>query len=423
MYILSHIINWLKTNPIRKAVCLAHGLFLLVLTFLWLNQSFTYQDELFEIQLTSGIRHTLFSAESEPESNNFLFVNTAYDRKLIDKYDNNIFLGNQDITDREKLACFFSILNRNPESYKFVLCDIFFRDPSPDDALLGTEMSKMKNLLIPYSKTPSDEWENLIFGDIPKGIVDYTTGDAKGTFLKFRLTETDKNIMHKSIPLLMYEKLYNAKFSKCGFLYFMNGKLSLNAMTPNFRIRNSDMDNSGYCLNLWEILNLPEPFMLNLLKNRIIVIGDFRERDMHETVLGNMPGPLLLANAYLSIAKGDNLISPLFLICLLSVYTMISYKLFYGRKAEEYRKNIGSICSEKRSSAKIADLIRYGWRFIGKPLNYGVMLGIVSVILYLIFNIHINILLIAAYLSLIDYVLSVTNCNIKLVSKSDFENE
>jgi hypothetical protein len=296
MYILSQIIKWLKANPLRTAVCLIHGLWLLVLTFLWLNQSITYKDELFEIQITSGIRHLLFSMEADSESDDFLFINTAYDRKLIEKYDKGILLGNEDITDREKLARFFRILNSTPESCKFVLCDIFFRDPSPDDALLGTEMRKMKNILIPYSKTSSDQWENTIFNDIPKGIVDYTTGDTKGTFLKFRLTETDRDIMHKSIPLLMYEKLYSAEFGKWGFLYVMDGKPSLNAVVPNFRIRN--IDDSGYYMNLGEILKTPEPVMLNLTKNRIIVIGDFGDRDMHETIFGDMPGPLLLVNRH-----------------------------------------------------------------------------------------------------------------------------
>ncbi len=357
--------------------------------------------------MTSGIRHLLFSTESDSDSDGFLFVNTAYDRKLIEKYDKGILLGNEDITDREKLARFFRILNSSPESCKFVLCDIFFRDPSPDDDLLRAEMSKMKNILIPYSKYSSDEWETPIFGDIPKGIVDYTTGDAKGTFLKFRLTETDRNIMHKSIPLLMYEKLYSAEFGKRGFLYVMDGKPSLNAMVPHFRIRN--IDNSGYYMNLGEILKTPEPLMLNLTKNRIIVIGDFRERDKHETIFGEMPGPLLLVNAYLSTVKGDNLISPIFLICLSAVYTMLSYKLFYGKKSEEKQKDIG--------------IIRSGRRFIADSLNYAAILAAVSVVLYLIFNIHINIMLIAAYLASIDYLLrSIRNYYIKKhISKFDIQ--
>jgi len=89
MYILSQIIKWLKANRLRTAVCLIHGLWLLFLTFLWINQSITYKDELFEIQLTSGIRHLFFSAEAKPESDDFLFINTAYDRKLIEKYSDS----------------------------------------------------------------------------------------------------------------------------------------------------------------------------------------------------------------------------------------------------------------------------------------------------------------------------------------------
>jgi len=383
---------------IQILVSAFHGLWLLVFTFFWLNQPFTYGDEMTLIQLTSGIKHYLFpmlvqvsdlnQRLEKPDKKDFLFVNVSYDRELIEKKKDGLPVGKTDITDRKKLARFFNILNQKPDNHKFVLCDIFFKDISPDDTILLNEMEKMKNLLIPYHKQ-SGQWEMPIF-DVDKGMADYITGDANGTFLKFGLTEGD----HKTIPLIMYEKLNNARFEKKAGLFFSDGKLSLNSIVLDFRIQPRDLEKGGdynpFYINLGEMLILPDKAVLDLVKNRIVVIGDYEDRDIHETVIGDMPGSLLLLNVYLALVNGDHQISFLFVIFLFAAYTFISYQIFFGNRIEE-----------REWLVRIIQSVIKG-KLITKLANYLLIMGAFSVFMYFFFNIHINIMVIAFYLTFLE---------------------
>ena len=391
--------EWLKANPGKLMISLAHAFGLIALTFFWLNQSYTYGDEFFLVQMTSGIRHIVLKSE-KPDKDDFLFINVAYDRELIPKLDGSGFeIGNQDITDRKKLAQFSHILNENANSHKFIICDIFFKEDSPHDDLLLKEMKQMKNLIIPFHKPKSDQ------RDIPKfpvqsGLADYEAADTKGSFLKFRLMEdTDR-----SIPLIMYEKLHHAEFRETPLGYAMNGKYSLNSFILDFRVRYAYLfqGNKGYpSAYLGNILLLPETEIREMVRDRIVIMGDFTEEDVHESVFGDIPGSLILLNAYLGLVNGDNVISIHFLIFLSVIYLMISYNMFYGKKIEERQWAIRMIRA----------LIRGG--FIAKLLDYLVIMGAVSVVSYFIFNIHVNILLIAAYLTVLGHIIRKWELRIK----------
>ncbi len=388
---VSNIIQWLKANPVRSALSLIHALWLLGLTFIWLSQSYTYGDEFLLVQMTSGIRHIVLESE-KPAKDGFLFINVAYDRELIPKLDADGFeMGNQDITDRKKLAQFFHILNQNATPHRFVLCDIFFEGDSPHDDLLLEELRRMRNIIIPFHQSNSGQW------DIPKfpvqsGLADYITADTKGSFLKFRLMED----IYKSIPLIMYETLHHAEFRKTPFGYAMNGKYSLNSIVLDFRIRNSDLfqGTEGYpSAHLGELLRMSETEIQEMVRNRIVIIGDFKEEDIHGSVFGDIPGALILLNAYLALVSGDKIISAHFLIFLSVIYLIISYNIFYGKRIEEHQWIIRIIRSVIRG------------RFIANLLNYLLIMGAVSVFSYFIFNIHINILLIAAYLTVLGHII------------------
>ena len=91
MYIISCLIRYLRAHLILW-LSAVHAILLICLSFHWLNQSLTYGDELLLIQLSSGVRYFLLDDEEKPDKKDFLFVNTAYDRTLADKYDSNLLL-------------------------------------------------------------------------------------------------------------------------------------------------------------------------------------------------------------------------------------------------------------------------------------------------------------------------------------------
>ena len=307
--------------------------FMLLLTFIWLNLNITFGDEILLIQITSSIKRLILKLDYKPESKDFLFINVAYDRELIDKIDeNNFIIGNQDITDRKKLSNLFHILNQKENSYKFILCDIFFEDISPNDSLLYYEMNKMNNIIISYHKE-NGVYSSPIF-PVSKGLSDYTTSDTYGTFLKFKLV-IDQSI--KTTPLIMYEKINKIEYKKKNIFNMLNGKLCLNSIIVNLRIRNFDLvkkENTYNYIHLGELLSLPTSFIKELSKDRIIIIGDFEERDMHKTTMGDMAGSLILLNTYLALVNEDNIISIDFIMLLLIGYFMISLFYFYKKRKE-----------------------------------------------------------------------------------------
>ncbi len=175
----------------------------------------------------------------------------------------------------------------------------------------------------------------------------------------------------------------------------MNGKLSLNSIILDLRIRNSHLNEDGhygdFFMNLWELLCLPDVLLLEMVKDRIVIVGDFTEHDMHETVLGNMAGPLILLNAYLSLVNEENIVSLPFLLTLFAAYLLISWRIISGRSLEERRWGIRMLRSVIRG------------RLITKLVNWLLILAALSAGLYVVFNIHINILLIAADLTALEW--------------------
>ena len=95
---------------------IANSCLLLVISY-WLSHlAITPEDEYQIIKFSSALKHIGLSWEEKPPKEDFIFVNVAYAKQLIPKYDETgIFpIGNQAITDRGKLAQLFTILPPPP---------------------------------------------------------------------------------------------------------------------------------------------------------------------------------------------------------------------------------------------------------------------------------------------------------------------
>jgi len=374
-------------------VSVLHSFAMLFLTLFLLNQRLIYGDEMTLIQITSAFKKLVLKIDTKPARDELLFVNVAYDPVLVEKLDDDgIPVGEQPITDRKKLARFFEILNKKPDNYKFVICDIFFADPSPDDSLLSAQITKMKNIIIPFHENDDGSYELPIF-DVENGFADYDV--MSDSFLKFRLLYKDTI---KSLPLRMYEMTHNRFLKKFGFLYFMGGKPSFNTMVLDFKVRYydilEDVSPDPYpFVHLGELLSLNENIIQETVKGKIIMLGDFKERDLHQTIFGSMPGTIILLNAYLTLVNRDNIIDYFFILYLLICYFLISLDLFSPHVKTE-RRYIAAITKYKIGN------------FIVKYVGFVVYLAVISLISYFIFNIHINILVIALYLKIVEYVIA-----------------
>ena len=79
------------------------------------------------IRVTSAIK---LNSRETPPSKEYALINVSYDLSLIDRYDEFGFpVGNQVITDREKLQNLFQIINSSSGKPNYILCDIEFLEP------------------------------------------------------------------------------------------------------------------------------------------------------------------------------------------------------------------------------------------------------------------------------------------------------
>lgn len=281
-------------------------------------------------------------------------------------------------------------------------------------------MNNTKNILIPYHKNDQDDNKKALpVFNAPSALSDYEKDDNDNNFVKFRLMQGQG---FKTTPLVLYEKLHGKSYHEGSFWNYMNEKTSLNSFILALRISNWDLmerqssedsmrtEASYTKVQLAELLDvqleamdsLPptlhqrmnETFRASLIhevtKNKIVVIGDFEDTDLHETIYGPTPGPLILYNVYLALCEEDSIINMSFIFFLLAGFFVISLKCFTKVDLID-RYIIGRFILLPRIRAFLAS-------FIG----YVIYLGLLSVISYFLFNIHLTILLIAVYLELVE---------------------
>jgi len=377
---------------IRKRVLtlilIVHSLFLLISSIYLLNLPYIYEDELRLIQTTSAIKKFIISREEKPERSRFLFVNVAWEKQLIEKLDDDGFpVGNQPITNRKSLTGFFNRINQKPDNHKYLVCDISFIDPSENDEELQAEFDKLKNYTVSYHKDENDIPQNPIF-NVSKSISDYTTFNVD-KFIKFKLVQADTLI---TTPIKIYQDIYNKKIEQ-GLFYQLNNQYILNSFIVDFRIWSYDLsDNSDYkydFINIGDFKFLPDSVFHKLLKDRIVIMGDFELNDIHETVYGDMSGPLILLNTFLAVEKGENKLSVYYLIFIFLSFVIINYYVFDINI--RFKAHFSHLIAKSPIYNEMLRFFLYLFYF-----------SIISSISFFIFNIHLTILLFSGYMSFLD---------------------
>jgi hypothetical protein len=502
----------LKNNPkSRFTWSILNAFVMLIITFSLLSTPYVLPDEFVLVRYSSIVKNILFELDEKSDTNRFLFINVAWDKKLAPKPDADIanhFVGNEAVTDRAKLVGLLQLLKKRPE-YKFIVLDIFFKGKTPYDSTLTELINNLPNVLVSYHRTETDLPDRPDLKIKPLGLSDLEVTDDKA--IKFKIFFNDSL---KSTPLLMYENIHKKELNTKGLFYSLNHKLVFNSFILNYRIRNfhyrtkvypkvhlgewinnaygiypediplentsssSDVDANtqawldsiekaenktkttqkkepqvdantqawldsiekaenktkttqkepdidastqawldsiakaeGEEINFQSPENTfdnPEPnwegvydlayldsayteaFIYPLLKDKIIFVGDFEDKDMHETIYGNTPGPIILLDAFLALEAGDNVIKVSFVIYLLFAFWLISYMNFYYEHV--YNSWIKKITRSKKVNALEAFTV------------YTIYFMLVSIISFFLFNIHIGVLVLTFYMYVIDKV-------------------
>lgn len=386
---------WIVSRKI--SISLLHSLFILVLTYFWLNQPIAHDSEEKLITNFSNIKHELLSNNlNNIYTDSLICINTSRSIMVVDRARD---FGDIAIADRNELAYLFETISRY-NNHKYILCDVMFEETSAVDDRLKDALITTKRIIVP---------EYLYNGSIIKPIfsinsamVQYHSNVYSNQFSKFRVILSD-NL--KTIPLGMYNEIDQKEIIRRGWFYFDEGKqLCLNSNFIDFRIKNVRrtntkglMGNSSNktVLNYYELTNFNSlnkyrtPSEISeLLKDKTILIGSFEGDDIHNTIYGRIPGILIIYNTYLNLKEGFHIIPISLILILLSIFFTLSYRIFYSIPIK-----INFLNKVNKSSA---------WVLISTLLSYTVLFGIISILTYFIFGILINIYLIAFYFSALD---------------------
>lgn len=370
------------TNKFKWLISFFHAFLLIAFTAVWMNTGYTYGDEQYFIKWSSIFKRLVLNIDKDPPKNDFIFINVAYDKALIPLEDG---LGNEVITDREKLAKLFQVIKKHQTEIKYTVCDIFLQGYSDSDSLFQASVSGINNIVFPTHFDANGNIEKLNL-DVPEAIADYKV--ANSSFMKFKLFQSDSL---PTLPVLLYEKINHRKFKYANGMYWDNNQASHNSLIIDYQIRPHEIfEEKEYpVVTLSELLLLPEEAIFNeFLKNRMVFIGDFNT-DVHETVYGATPGTLILLNIYLTLKDGQHIISIWWIVYLFIGYFLFSRIMLFPPPEEDEENP----------------------RWFGPLLVSATYLAAFSVISYLLFNQHIQVLIITLYINLLRFILQMRHAD------------
>jgi hypothetical protein len=371
-------------------ISLAHAGLLTLLTLWWMSVgTWEFGDEVVIERITQS-RFLLFGNEDPlvaETKKKLLLINCSYDKILV-PYQDDFGEGTRPITDRKKLAELLNIINRAPSKPDYTLWDIFLDHPSPYDSALIAELQVLDRVILSSYLTDSSTLYQPYPG-LTYALAQYAT--MSDTFLKYRLLQSNEA---SYVPAQLYLQQHGHTWRTWAGFVFGQGWW-LNSFIVDLPIRRVHMDNNE--ITVWNVGEALENFtpeeIQETVAGRLVVFGDFYENDVHETFLGQQPGPLILINTYLGLVKEGARITLLLFSCIFLLYFVATQYVFHLR---EYREKL---FSQKIYRVRIA-------RFLFKYLTYIVIFAIYTVLVYLVTEQHVQLLLFALYFNVFDFLMS-----------------
>jgi hypothetical protein len=226
---------------------------------------------------------------------------------------------------------------------------------------------------------PVMPWPGLNFA-----LAQYET--TTGTFLKYNLINDTVHYL----PTAMYYETQGIKFREWAGVARSNPGWWINSFIVDLPVRKAHIDNGEVLIwNLGEALSYTPEEVKQLTANKIIIVGDIYDYDIHQTLLGQQPGPLIVANAYLGMLQGIPRIKLLdgFLIFLLYFLSTLYVLQWRGHKE---RLMI------------IPGRLKFGKHAL-KYLSYILIFSLYSIFLYLLTSRHFQLLIFGLYFNLFEY--------------------
>lgn len=260
-----------------------------------------------------------------------LCVNVGLDKDLAvvrDEYGD--IIGHAAITDRAKLLDFLQVAAT--ADYKYLFLDIRFEkelETEADSALFAQMRALPRFTFSTHRSTNGYELaDSTLIGQSSRA--DYRSNMFSG-FTRYEFLQDGQ----ESVALRMYRDLTGSTIRRCGPVYLSGGRPCYNLqfvpMPSNLLFPYGKHGEIRYPYLGSQVMGMhTDDELAGMMKDRIVIIGDF-DNDLHQSYIGEVPGPLISYYAYRLLKDGGHCVNPAYVLILLLVYSLIAYSLLYFR--------------------------------------------------------------------------------------------
>lgn len=315
-------LHFLRREQYHIGVSILVAILMLVFDYWAMNSSITLGSEKGKLQIMEYVRQRLFGFTNSHISDSVLMIDVHYDKVFVTERttDGTLEKGQVPVTDRKKLLRLLKYLQAHND-YNYVLLDIRLEASTrqPEDTALWNTISLMPRIVMARSTNAK----------LASPLLEKKTGAAQYNVALWETDFVKYPFYIDSIPsmaLMMYREKTGYDVYQYGPLWIDRGRLARRSIIQTWDITNHQ--NRFYLGELLEELESgdDEDWDGNP-SGKYILIGDF-EDDIHPTFIGEIPGTLLIFNAYLSLLKQRHIVSPMLLIALFFLFYFMAWSTF-----------------------------------------------------------------------------------------------
>ena len=329
----------------------------------------------------------LFPERYRNNDKDAMYVNVGVDKELVpvtDEFGDTI--GCKDVTDRKKLLKFLELASHS--KYKYIFLDVRFEkglDSESDYALF--ELIKSLPRFTFSTHRRDSEYEIADSSLLTKSAMSDYRGNMFTGFSRYEYLQEGS----ESTALRMYRELTGKTIEKNGIVYVSDGALAYNMqfipLPVGLSLKYSDEGEVIYPYLGSQIMNMhSEEELLDMMNDKIIVIGDF-DNDIHQSYVGDIPGPMIHYYAYLALMRGAHKVRLDYLIILFVIYFLIVRNLLGYRNVLHQFIHLNKITDYIRSKIpdKVISFMRISspfTRFVISLMGFGFVLSVLKILLY-----------------------------------------
>lgn len=260
---------------------------------------------------------------NDAEGDSTVYMNIGYDKELatvVDDFGDTI--GSATVTDRNTLLRMLKILENS--DYKYIILDVRFdrETQTPNDTLLWRQISRMNRICYSRHSEGEDAAKDICGEKSAKS--DYGVTLSTG-FTRWQFIQNHE----ASLPVKVYSDLSGRMIKKKGWFYFDNGRLCINTLfiplTAELGEATKESGEVRYPYVGSDLLRLDSDEEIQMMvKDKVVVIGDFEE-DMHDTYVGSIAGPVLMAHTLNQLMHRRHICSVWEIVFLFLIFILIGY--------------------------------------------------------------------------------------------------